>query len=71
MKINSKNQYQTVLREIDALLEMTHLNTLQTQKLKGLLNALDEYQTLVMERKTDLTSKLVDQFLIRGLFKFN
>lgn len=71
MKIKSKNQYQSVLREIDGLLELSHLDNFQSQKLKGLLDALDEYQSIVYEQKADITTKLADQFMLQGLFKFN
>ena len=40
MVINTKNQYNTVLKEIDVLLELSFLDTFQTIKLKILIKDL-------------------------------
>jgi len=71
MVINTKNQYNTVLKEIDVLLELSFLDTFQTKKLKILIDALDEYQSKIFNNKIDVTSELAKEFLIVGSFKFN
>lgn len=71
MIINTKNQYNTVLKEIDVLLELSFLSNLQTIKLKGLIDALDEYQSKIFDKKIDVTSELAKDFSVTGLYKFN
>ena len=71
MVINTKNQYNTVLKEIDVLLELSFLDTFQTKKLKILIDALDEYQSKIFNNKIDVTSELAKEFLIVGSFNFN
>ena len=71
MVINTKNQYNTVLKEIDVLLELSCLNNLQTIKLKVLIDALDEYQSKIFDNKIDVTSELAKDFSKTGLYKFN
>ncbi len=71
MVINTKNQYNTVLKEIDVLLELSFLDTFQTKKLKILIDALDEYQSKIFNNKIDVTSELAKEFSIVGSFKFN
>lgn len=71
MKIKTKNQYKVVLREIDVLLELSFLDHLQTQKLKDLLDALDDYQSHLFEGKLEATGQLASEYSIRGVFKLN
>ena len=71
MTINTKNQYNTVLKEIDVLLELSFLDNTQTRKLKGLIDALDEYQSKIFDNKMDVTSELAKDFSLTGLYKFN
>ena len=71
MTINTKNQYNTVLKEIDILLELSFLDNTQTRKLKGLIDALDEYQSKIFDNKMDVTSELAKDFSLTGLYKFN
>ena len=71
MVINTKNQYNTVLKEIDVLLELSFLDTFQKKKLKILIDALDEYQSKIFNNKIDVTSELAKEFSIVGSFKFN
>lgn len=71
MRIKTKNQYNTVLKQIDVLLDLTFLNPGQTQKLKYLLDALDEYQTNLFEDQNDATSELVKDYSLKSLYKLN
>ena len=71
MTIKTKNQYSTVLREIDVLLELKFLDKGQTKKLKFLLDALDEYQTNLLENQNDATSELAKEYTIKNAYKFN
>lgn len=71
MRIKTKNQYNTVLKEIDVLLEFSFLDKTQTKKLKSLLDALDEYQTTLYEAREDATLSLVSDFMDERPFKFN
>lgn len=71
MKISTKNQYNSVLKEIDVLLELSFLDRIQTQKLKALLDALDEYQSNLFEEKLDATSDIAKDYSATGIFKFN
>lgn len=71
MRIQTKNQYNTVLKEIDVLLELSFLDKLQTKKLKSLLDALDEYQTYLYEAREDATASLASDFMEERSFKFN
>lgn len=71
MKIITKNQYNSVLKEIDLLLELSFLDRDQTHKLKSLLDALDEYQSNLYEERIDATSELAKDFTVQATFKFN
>ncbi len=71
MTIKTKNQYSTVLREIDVLLELKFLDKGQTKKLKFLLDALDEYQTNLLEHQNDATSELAKVYSLKDAYKFN
>ena len=71
MTIKTKNQYSTVLREIDMLLELKFLDKGQTKKLKFLLDALDEYQTNLLEHQNDATSELAKVYSLKDVYKFN
>lgn len=71
MTIKTKNQYSTVLREIDVLLELKFLDKGQTKKLKFLLDALDEYQTNLLENQNDATSELAKEYSLKNAYKFN
>ena len=62
IKIKTKNQYSTVLKEIDMLLELSFLNKNQTKKLKNLLDALDEYQSSLFSNSKDAVSDLAREF---------
>lgn len=66
MRIQTKNQYSSVLREIDVLLELTFLNQNQTKQLKNLLDALDDYQNQLFSGSKDAVSDLAREFSIRG-----
>lgn len=71
MRIKTKTQYKVVLQEIDFLLELSFLNHLQTQKLKDLLDALDDYQSHLFEGKFEATGQLAAEFSDKGVFKLN
>lgn len=71
MKITTKNQYNTVLREIDNLLELSFLNQNQTKKLKNLLDALDDYQNTLFSKTRDATSDLAKEFSLKGSVVLN
>ena len=62
IKIKTKNQYSSVLKEIDMLLELSFLNKNQTKKLKNLLDALDEYQSSLFSNSKDAVSDLAREF---------
>ena len=62
IKIKTKNQYSSVLKEIDMLLELSFLNNNQTKKLKNLLDALDEYQSSLFFNSKDAVSDLAREF---------
>lgn len=66
MRIKTKIQYNTVLKEIDVLLELSFLNQNQTKKLKNLLDALDEYQNTLFSNKKEATADLARDFSLRG-----
>lgn len=71
MKIKTKNQYSSVLKEIDNLLELTFLNNNQTKKLKNLLDALDDYQNSLFTNSTDAMSDLAREFTLKGSVALN
>ncbi len=71
MKIRTKNQYNSVLKEIDVLLELSFLDRDQTKKLKALLDALDDYQSNLYEERLDATSELATEFSLQGSHKLN
>jgi ribosome assembly protein YihI (activator of Der GTPase) len=71
MKIKTKNQYNSVLKEIDVLLELSFLDNFQTNKLKKLLDALDEYQTIIHEDQRDVSAELAKDFILKHSYKFN
>jgi hypothetical protein len=71
MKIKTKNQYNFVLKEIDVLLELSFLDNIQTNKLKKLLDALDDYQTILHKEKQDVSAELAKDFILKNSFKFN
>jgi hypothetical protein len=71
MKIKTKNQYSSVLREIDVLLELLFLNNNQTKKLKNLLDALDDYQNSLFTNKRDAMSDLAREFILKGQVALN
>ena len=66
MKIKTKNQYSSVLKEIDNLLELSFLNNNQTKKLKNLLDALDDYQNSLFTNTRDAMSDLAREFTLKG-----
>ena len=41
------------------------------QKLKKLLDALDEYQTTMYEEQQDISSDLAKDFILKDSYKFN
>jgi hypothetical protein len=71
MKIKTKNQYNFVLKEIDVLLELSFLDNIQTNKLKKLLDALDDYQTILHKEQQDVSAELAKDFILKNSFKFN
>jgi len=71
MKIKTKNQYNSVLKEIDVLLELAFLDKNQTKKLKKLLDALDEYQTIMHEEQQDVSADLAKDFILKSSYKLN
>jgi hypothetical protein len=71
MKIKTKNQYNSVLKEIDVLLELSFLDNMQTNKLKKLLDALDEYQTILHKEQQDVSAELAKDFILKNSYKFN
>ena len=71
MKIKTKNQYNFVLKEIDVLLELSFLDNIQTNKLKKLLEALDDYQTILHKEQRDVSAELAKDFILKNSFKFN
>ena len=71
MKIKTKNQYNFVLKEIDVLLELSFLDNIQTNKLKKLLDALDDYQTILHKEQRDVSAELAKDFILKNSFKFN
>ena len=71
MKIKTKNQYSSVLKEIDNLLELSFLNSNQTKKLKNLLDALDDYQNSLFSNKRDAMSDLAREFTLKGNIVLN
>ena len=71
MKIKTKNQYNSVLKEIDVLLELSFLDKNQTKKLKKLLDALDEYQTIMYEEQQDVSADLAKDFILKDSYKLN
>jgi len=64
IKIKTKNQYSSVLKEIDILLELSFLNNNQTKKLKNLLDALDVYQSSLFSNSRDAMSDLAMKFTL-------
>jgi hypothetical protein len=66
MRIKTKNQYSSVLREIDNLLELSFLNNNQTKKLKNLLDALDDYQNSLFSNSKDAMTDLAREFTLKG-----
>jgi len=66
MRIKTKNQYSSVLREIDVLLELSFLNQNETKKLKNLLDALDDYQSTLFSGSRDAVYDLAKEFSMRG-----
>jgi len=71
IRIKTKNQDNTVLREIDVLLELSFLDSGQTKKLKALLDALDEYQTNLFDDQYDATTELANNYTMKGVYKLN
>lgn len=71
MIIKTKNQYNSVLKEIDILLELSFLDNFQTNKLKKLLDALDEYQTILHENQEDVSADLAKDFILKSSYKLN
>lgn len=71
MTIKTKNQYNSVLKEIDILLELSFLDNFQTNKLKKLLDALDEYQTILHENQEDVSADLAKDFILKSSYKLN
>lgn len=71
MKIRTKTEYNSVLKEIDTLLELSFLNQAQTLKLKGLLDALDDYQSSIIRKKNEAVADLVRDFILKGKIGLN
>lgn len=71
MRIITKNQYNTVLKEIDSLLELSFLNQGQTRQLKDLLAALDNYQNMLFNETKDATIDLAKEFSLKGQVVLN
>ena len=71
IKIKTKNQYSSVLKEIDILLELSFLNNNQTKKLKNLLDALDVYQSSLFSNSRDAMSDLAMKFTLNQKLVLN
>ena len=71
IKIKTKNQYSSVLKEIDILLELSFLNNNQTKKLKNLLDALDDYQSSLFSNSRDAMSDLAMKFTLNQKLVLN
>ncbi len=71
IKIKTKNQYSSVLKEIDILLELSFLNNNQTKKLKNLLDALDDYQSSLFSNSRDAMSDLAMEFTLKQKLVLN
>ena len=71
IRIKTKNQYSSVLKEIDILLELSFLNNNQTKKLKNLLDALDDYQSSLFSNSRDAMSDLAMEFTLKQKLVLN
>jgi hypothetical protein len=63
MKIVTANQYNEVLKRIDSLLDLSVLNPNESAMLKALLQAVDQYQLKIFNKRIPAQYKLVNEYI--------
>jgi len=63
MKIQTVNQYNEILKKIDSLLDLSDLKPSESEMLKTLLHAVDQYQLKIFNKRIPAQYKLVNEYI--------
>lgn len=63
MKIQTVNQYNEILKKIDSLLDLSDLKPNESEMLKTLLHAVDQYQLKIFNKRIPAQYKLVNEYI--------